>query len=267
MVDKILTDDSHSVSQEMATSNLVESTQVRKARGTDLAAVWPFGAITDQENAHLTLGCLNDRVGLTRRNRIALGVQEEVVDECLHVLLHSDTGRWRDLVVFDADWAGRHLVQALMDDAKGLAELLHTAEITVVAVPIDADGDVKVDLVIGVIRLRLADIPRNTGPAEHHTSEAHVQCLRGGDNTNALGTRLPDSVIREQLLGLVNAVTELRGPLVDIVEEAKRNVLMDTARADVSSVETGTGNSLVEFLFAGYSWLEHSSKLVTIQVS
>lgn len=191
----MLTNNSHSIGQQVTTGNLVESTQVGKSRSTDLAPVGSLATVTDQVHGHLTLRSLNGRVGLARGHGVTLGVQKEVVDQSLHVLLHGSTGRRRDLVVLDLDGARGHLVQALMDDAEGLTELLHTAEVTVVAVTVDTNGDVKLDLVVGVVGLGLADIKWHTGTTEHDTSETHVQCIRGVDNTNTLGSGLPDTVV------------------------------------------------------------------------
>lgn len=243
-----LTDNSDRIGQQVTTRHLVKATQVGKAGSTDLAAVGTLATVTDQEDTHLTLGGLNGRVGLTRRNRVTLGEEQEVVDQSLHVLLHGSTGRGHDLVVLDTDGASGHLVQALLDNAERLAELLHTAQVTVVAVTVDTNGNIELDLVVGIIRLGLADIPGDTGATEHDTSETHVQSVGGVNDTNTLGSGLPDTVIRKQLLGLVDAVTELGGPLVDVIQKADRNILGDTTGANVGGVETGTGNTLVEFL-------------------
>lgn len=170
------------------------------------------------------------------------------MDQGLHVLLHGGAGRRRDFVVLHADRTSRHLVQALVDDSERLAELLHTAKITIVAVTVDADGNVELDLVVGVIWLRLTDIPRNTRATEHDTSETHVESIGGIDNTNALGSGLPDTVVGKQLLSLIDTVTELGSPLVNIVQEAEGEILRHTTRANVGSVQTGSGNTLVEFL-------------------
>ena len=243
-----LTDDSNSVGQKVTTGNLVETTQVSKSRSTDLAAVRALAAVTDQEHSHLTLGGLDGRVCLTGGDGVTLGEEQEVVDKSFHVLLHGGTGRRRDLVVLHTDGAGGHLVQALVNDAQRLTELLHTAEVPVVAVTVDTDGNVELDLVVRVVGLGLTDIPGDTGTTQHDTSETHVERIGGRDNTNTLGSGLPDTVVGEQLLGLVNAVTELGGPLVNVVKETERKVLGNTTRADVGGVETGTGDTLVEFL-------------------
>ena len=73
-----------------------------------------------------------------------------------------------------------------MDDVEGLAELLHTAQVSVVAVAIDADGNVEVDLVVCVVRLALPDIERHAGASEHDTGEGEVERLGGRDNTDTL---------------------------------------------------------------------------------
>ena len=232
----------------MAAGHLVEAAQVGETGCAILAAVRPLGAVGDDENTHLTLGGLDGAVGLTRRNGVTLGVEQEVVDESLHVLLHCGAGRRSDLVVLDLDGASGHLVQALVDDAERLAELLHAAEVTVVAVTVDADGDVELDLVVGVIGLGLADIPRDTGSTEHDTREGVVEGISSADDTNTLGTADPDTVVGQKLLGLVDAVAELCGPLVDIVKKTNGKILGNTTGANVGGVKTGTRETLVEFL-------------------
>jgi hypothetical protein len=217
--------DGDSVSEQVAARHLVEAAQVGEAGCTDLAAVRPLGAVGDDEDTHLTLGGLDGAVCLTRRDSVTLGVEQEVVDESLHVLLHCGARRRGDLVVLNLDGTSGHLVQALVDDAERLAELLHAAEVTVVAVTVDTNGDVELDLVVGIIRLGLADIPRNTGSAEHDTGEGVVESVSGADDTNTLGTADPDTVVGQELLSLVNAVTELGGPLVDVIKKTDGKIL------------------------------------------
>ena len=232
----------------MAAGHLVEAAQVGETGCANLAAVRPLGAVGDDEDTHLTLGGFNSAIGLTRGNGVTLRVEQEVVDESLHVLLHCGAGRRGDLVVLDLDGTSGHLVQALVDDAERLAELLHAAEVTVVAVTVDADGDVELDLVVGVIGLGLADIPRDTGSTEHDTREGVVEGISSADDTNTLGTADPDTVVGQELLSLVNAVTELGGPLVDVVKKTNGKILGNTTGANVGGVKTGTRDTLVEFL-------------------
>jgi hypothetical protein len=243
------TDDGDSIGQQMTSRNLVEASQVSKAGSTDLASVRSLGTVRDDKDTHLTLGGLDGRVGLTRRNGVTLAVKQEMVNESLHVLLHGSTRRRGDLVVLDLDGSRGDLVQALEDDAQRLAELLHTAEVTVVAVTVDTNGHVELDLVVSIVRLGLADVPWDTRATKHDTSERVVESVSGGNNTNTLGTALPDTVVGQKLLGLVNAVTELGGPLVDIIQDTNGKILRNTTGTDVSSVETGTRYTLVELLW------------------
>ena len=142
-----------------------------KSRCSNLAAIGPFAAIADNKHAHLALGCFNGGISLSRRDRVAFREEKEVVDEGLHVLLHGGAWRRRDLVVFHADRAWGHFVQALMDDSQTLAELFHAAEVAIVAVSVDTDRHVKFHLIIGIVRLALAHIPRHTTATKHHTTE------------------------------------------------------------------------------------------------
>ena len=220
-----LTDDSDSIGEKVTTRHLVETTQVSETRSTNLAAVWALAAVGDKEHTHLTLRGLNGGVCLSRGNRVTLGEEQEVVNESLHVLLHGGARRRGDLVILNTNGTSGHLVQALVDDTEGLAEFLHTAKVTVVAVTVDTDGDVKLNLVVGIVGLRLADIVGNTGSTKHDTGETHVERIGGVNNSDTLGSGLPDTVVCEQLLGFVNAVTELSGPLVDVVKETNGDIL------------------------------------------
>lgn len=112
----------------------------------------------------------------------------------------------------------------------------------------DADWNVELDFVVGVVGPGFTDVPGDAGAAEHHAGEGVVECVGGGDDADALGACEPDAVVGEELFGLVDSVAELSGPLVDVVEEADGEVLVDAAGTDVGGVETGTGDTFVEFL-------------------
>ena len=232
----------------MTLRDVIESTQVSETGSTDVASVWSLATVRNDVHTHLTLGGLDGGVGLTRGNSVTLGVEEEVVDEGLHVLLHGGSGRRRDLVVLDTDRASGHLVEALVNDAEGLAELLHSAEVTVVAVTVGSNRNVELDLVIGIIGLVLADIKRNSRTSEHDTGKGKVQSLSSRNDTNTPQSLNPDTVVGQHLLGLVDSVAELGSPLVNVVKKTNGNILVNTTGSDVGSVETGAGNTLVEFL-------------------
>lgn len=242
------TNDGNGVSEQVTARDLIETTKMGETRSANLAAVWAFATITDNEDTHFTLRGLDGGVCLTRRNGVTLGEEQEVVNQSLHVLLHGGTRRRGDLVVLDFDGTSGHLVQALVNDAEGLTEFLHTAEVSVVAVTVHTDGDIEIDLVVGIVWLRLADIPWHTGTTQHDTSEAHVESICGADHTDTLCSGLPDTVVSQEFFGFVNAVTELGGPLVNIVEQPEGKVLGNTTRSDVGGVQSSTRDTLVEFL-------------------
>ena len=243
------TNDSHSISQQVALGDVIETTQVSETGGTNVASVRALTSITYNVHAHLTLGGFDHRVCLTGGYRVTLGVEQEVVNESLHVLLHGRAGRGGDLVVLNTDRASRHIVEALVNNAKRLAELLHTAKVAIVAVTVLSNRDVEFNLVVGVIGLALADIPWDTGATEHNSTEGQVQGFLGRQNTNTTQTLNPDTVIRQHFLGLVDTVTKLGSPLVDIVEQTNGDILVDTSGTNVSGVKSGTGDTLIEFLY------------------
>jgi hypothetical protein len=103
-------------------------------------------------------------------------------------------------------------------------------------------------LVICVIRLALADIPWDTGTTKHHASKAKVECFSSGHDSDVLGTPNPDAVVCEKFFGFVNTIAELGRPLIDVVQKTYGDILRYTAGPDICGMETGAGNTLIEFL-------------------
>ena len=50
-------------------------------------------------------------------------------------------------------------LHTLRDDTVGLAQLLHTHEVAVITVAVDADGDIELHLVVDIVGLLLTQIP------------------------------------------------------------------------------------------------------------
>jgi len=232
----------------MASGDMIESCKMRKSRCPDVNAVRALTSIADHIHAHLSLRSLDRRVGVTRGHSVSLGEQQEVVDQGLHVLLHGSTGRRGDLVVLDLQRTRGHLVEALVDDPERLTELLQAAQVSVIAVAVDTDGNIELDLVVRIIWGALPHIPGDTRAPKHDAGEGEVQGLSSRDNANALKPVDPDTVIGKHLFRFVNPVAELSSPLIDIIKQADGNVLADTTRADIGGMESGTGDALIEFL-------------------
>jgi len=204
------------------------------------------GTVRDKVDTHLALRCLNGGVGLAGRDTVAFRENLEVVDETFHALLHAGTRRRHELVVVDLDSASGHLVEALVDNAQTFTELLHTAQVTVVAVAIASDGNVKLDLVIRVVRRDLAQIPWNTTSTEHDTSERVIEGLFRGDLAHVDCASFPNTVAGHDLFNLVDTAAELSGPHVDVLEQTMWEVEGDTAGADIGGVQTGARDAFVK---------------------
>jgi len=64
-------------------------------------------------------------------------------------------------VIIDLDLTGGHLVQALVDDSEGLTELFDSAQVSIVTISVLSNGDIELDLIVGIVRGDLADDGRN----------------------------------------------------------------------------------------------------------
>ncbi len=217
-----------------------------ESRRSNVTSVRFARAIGDQVHAHLALGRLDGRVGVTGRHLVALGEQLKVVNQRLHGLLHLGTTRRHHLVIVGAHLAHGHLVQALLDDAQALSHLLHADQVAIVGVAVDADGHVELDLVVGVVRLTLAQVPLDARAAQHGAAEAQVERVLGRHDADADRARSPQAIRREQVFYFVQALTELADERVNVVHETDGQVVGDSARTNVSGVETRARHSLVE---------------------
>ncbi len=65
-------------------------------------------------------------------------------------------------------------VDALLDDAVGLAHLLDAHQVAVVAVAVGADRDIEIELVVDLIGLLLAQVPLDAGTTQHRPGQAHL---------------------------------------------------------------------------------------------
>ncbi len=201
----------------------MKSVACRKAKpgDADLAAIGPVGAVGDEIDAELALRRLDRGVGLAGRHVIALGIELEVVDQRFHRLLHLGARRRRHLAVVDLDRPRRHLLERLPDDAHRLAHLLHAHEVAVVAIAVLADRNIEIHLVIDVIGLRLAQIPRDARAAQHRAGEAPIRACSAV--TTPISTvrclKMRFSVSRRSISSIV--CRELLAKCQDVVGEAR----------------------------------------------
>ena len=74
----------------------------------------------------------------------------------------------------------------------------------------------------------LAEIPLDARPSEHDSRAAPVERVLGRDDADVDRPGLPDPVLRDQVLHLVQPLPELGDEVVDVVEQADRDVLQSS---------------------------------------
>merc|ERR1719150_3148652 len=239
-------DDGHNVRQHVVLANMVGEGEVEEAGRLDLAPVWSGGSVRHQVHSELSLGRLDGSVGGAGGDREALGEELEVVDERLHGGLHLGPAGGNTLGVVRPHVACRHLVEALLHDPQTLPHLRHALQVSVVAVSVAAHRNVEIHQIIGVIGLGLPQIVLDTGASEHDTAAAPVDSILGGDDSYVNGSLLPQPVVGDHVLHLVQPLAELGDELVDVVQQSDGDVLVHAARPHVCSVHSGSTGSLVE---------------------
>src|SRR5262249_60905342 len=102
-------------------------------------------------------------------------------------------------------------VAALTDDAVRLARLRHAHQVTVVAVAVDPDRDVEVHAVVDLVRLLLAQVPRDPRATQHRAREPELHGALRAHHPDVDGTLLPDAVVGEERLEAIDGRRERTG--------------------------------------------------------
>ena len=159
-------------------------------------------------------------VSLTLGNVHTLGKEFEMVNQVFHACFHFSAFGRGEFVVCGNDRSGidAQPVNTLFDDAYGLAHFFHAAEVAVVAVAVDADGDVEIHLVVHFIRLFLTHVPFHARTAQHDAGKAFLHGALGGDDADADGTLFPNAVVGQEGFECVDVFREAFAEGVDEVE-------------------------------------------------
>ena len=203
-------------------------------------------AVGHQVAAQLATGRLDCDVRLTGGHPKALGEDLEVVDQRFHRLVDAGPGWRRDLAVFRAVGALRHLVEALGNDAHRLPNLVQTDGIAIEGVAVGTDDDVKVNLVVGQVRHGAAQVPGFAGAAEQRPRGRHGNGLLSSHDADALGAVPPDRLAGHQRVELDEPVGQHRQDVLHVVLPAVGQVGRHTAWADVVVVHPQAGDALEE---------------------
>ena len=150
------------------------------------------------------------------------------MNQLFHVGLHVHTRRRRHLVVI-GDHRARVFAQpldALANDAIALAHFFHAHQITVVAIAVHANRDVEIDAVVHLIRLLLAHIPFDARTTQHRTGETFVKRTLRAHHADTNETLLPNPVVGQQRLVLVNVLREAVGEVFNEIKQRTRTRLV-----------------------------------------
>ena len=85
-----------------------------------------------------------------------------------------------------------------------LAHLLDAHQVAGEAVAGLADRDVEIHAVVDVVGLRLAQVPRQAGGADHRPGEAPVERLLGRDDADIDRAHAEDAVVVQQVLDVLD---------------------------------------------------------------
>ena len=142
----------------MAGEELRDDAEIDEGRASDLETVGNAATLAVDVEAELTLGVLRAEVDLAGGGVDALGGDDEVVDELLHLLEDLLLRGEGALAVDHVDGAAGDSVDGLTQDAQALTHLLDTDEVAVVAVADGADRNLEVVLLVVEVGMGLADI-------------------------------------------------------------------------------------------------------------
>ena len=98
---------------------------------------------------------------------------------------------------------------ALLEDAVRLPHLFHAHEVAIVRVAVLADGNVELEIGIALVRLRAAEVPLHAGSAQRRAGDAPVDRIFGREHADADRAPLPDAIVGQQRLVLVDGGVEL----------------------------------------------------------
>src|SRR5207237_1502016 len=95
-------------------------------------------------------------------------------------------------------------------------------EVAFVRVAVPADWNLDLQLGVALVRLRATEVPLQSGAAQRRAGEAPVDRFLRRDDADADGTALPDAIVRQQRLVLVDRRVELGAEALDVVQPAGR---------------------------------------------
>src|SRR5215217_1078399 len=116
-------------------------------------------------------------------------------------------------------------VERLLDDPQRLAHLLDPDLVAVVVVPLAPDGDLEVEVLVGAVWHRLAQVPRDACAAQQRPGHAEPQQLLPREHADVARAREPDLVLVEQRRVLLEPLRKDANELAALLVPARWDVL------------------------------------------
>ena len=202
--------------------------------------------VRHQVAAHFSTGGFHGSVGFALGNVEALGENFEVVDQGLHRLVDAGPGRRGDLLVLGPEVAPRHEIQNLLDNAERLPNLVQANGVPVKGVAVSAHDDVKLDLVVGQVRLVAAQVPGVSRGAENGTSGRKGQCLGRVHHSHPLKAFSENGLAGQQSVVFVESWWDQVQQAPHVGLPTLREVSSHPARTDVVVVHPEAGDLFEE---------------------
>src|SRR5882757_3340741 len=160
-------------------------------------------AITDQVVAVVALGPFDWHHRFSCRNHRAPAHAKKMMDERFDVM-HGVRLGWRRgkrmLRIARASW---HVVNALLDDAKALADLLYVHDGAVIAIARAASRYVKFELIVAGVRLLLSEVPLESAGTQVRACHAPFNGFLNCAASNALRSLFEQIVAHNDAIVLI----------------------------------------------------------------
>merc|ERR1712025_787713 len=90
-----------------------------------------------------------------------------MMNKSFHGRLHLSSGGWNTLGVICSYISGWHLIETLLNDSQTLSHFCHPLQISVIAISIGSDRNIKVNQVVGIIGSSFSNVIFDSCTSEH----------------------------------------------------------------------------------------------------
>src|SRR5690606_603776 len=167
---------------------------MRERRRADPQPIRDRAAVADRVVPVGALRALDVEMTLAGRHDRTPADVDEVMDQRLDVVHRAILDRRRRERVPRLVVAGRHVLDALLDDAQALADLLGAHGAAVEAIAVLGDWDVELELLVARVWPRLAEVPVEARGAQVRAGHAPVDRLLGRHRADADGAGAQNAV-------------------------------------------------------------------------